>query len=148
MTDPGKSADTAKLWLANAYGFWLAAKRIADSGVGTDFPWPPFFATVGYTFELSLKAYVIHHGGTEHLCRTVIRHDLNRATVEACARGLVRPSEPVMALIAKIGPYHKTHSFRYMTPINVAALPNVVETLAATNHHMISVADQLRELLS
>jgi hypothetical protein len=54
----GMTNRMAELLLGNACGFRLAAMRIADGGVGIDFPWPPFFANVGYALKLSLKGYI------------------------------------------------------------------------------------------
>ena len=147
MNEKGRAGDLPKLFLANGYGFFLAAARIAGAGVGPDFPWPPFFVNIGYAFELSLKAYVLQHGGTEELCRNAIRHDLSRAIVESRSRGLAQPSDDVYALLSKIGPYHRDHSFRYMTPIDETALPDVAHTLVVTNQHLSSIAKQLSELL-
>lgn len=140
---------TAKQLLANAYGFFLAATRIADGGVGPGFPWPPFFVNIGHAFELSFKAYVVHHGGNEKVCRNDIGHDLFRAIDEACARGLSRPTQDVLDLISIISPYHRGHNFRYLTtPIDTPSLPNVVETLALTRRQLISIAGQAEDLLS
>jgi hypothetical protein len=148
MGDIPEAAENAKLLLANACGFYLAATRIADAGVGPDFPWPPFFVNIGHVFELSLKAYVVHHGGSEKVCKDEIGHDLFRAIDEACARGLSRPSEDVVALVSRIASYHRGHNFRYMTtPIDVPSLPDAVHTLAVTNGHLISIAAQLGDLL-
>ncbi|MEI9994572.1 MAG: hypothetical protein WDM91_08260 [Rhizomicrobium sp.] len=141
-----ESRQLATLLLGNAMGFHLAAKRIASCGVERDFPWPPFFANTGYALELSLKAYIIHSGGTDKKCRA-IGHDLHRAIDAACALDLTHPSQAVMALVDRIGPYHRDHNFRYMAPIDVEVLPDVQETLTVTNQHLLSIADQLPELL-
>lgn len=141
------ASDLAKLLLGNAVGFHMAAKRIADGGIGCDFPWPPFFACIGYALELSLKAYIIQRGGTEQDCQNAIGHDLCKAIEAACARGLTHPDKNVKAFVAKIGPHHRSHSFRYMKPLDVAALPGVYETLTITNQHLLSIAEQLPELL-
>lgn len=136
----------AKLYLGNAVGFHLAAKRIADAGTGIDFPWPPFFATAGYAIELSLKAYILQRGGTERDCRNV-GHDLQAAMRKACEHGLQQPCKEITTLLAKIGPYHRHSNFRYMKPVDVSTLPSVVQTLNVTQKHIEKVANQLPELL-
>lgn len=140
------SRDLSTLLLGNAVGFRLAAERIAGYGIDDHFPWPPFFTNVGYALELSLKAYVIHQGGTEDDCRN-LGHDLCKAVAEAQRRGLSSPCPEVVDLIEKIRSYHMNHSFRYMKPMDESALPTVEQTLSATNKLFQSIAEQLHDLL-
>ncbi|MGH7033943.1 MAG: hypothetical protein ACREFL_09465 [Stellaceae bacterium] len=135
----------ASLFLANAFGFYLAAKRIAEGGLGDDFPWPPFFVNVGYAFELSLKAYVLQRGGAERDCRN-LGHDLKAATSEAQNRGLPQPQWDVTEFLDKINPHHRDHSFRYLRDITLL-VPDADEILDVTKRHLEAVARELPELL-
>jgi hypothetical protein len=132
--------DQAKLLLRNAIRFHLAAKRICT---GIDYPETPFFACIGYAFELSFKAYILKHGGTEEECRR-LGHDLQAAMTAACDRGLQKPSPDATTLLDRIGYYHRDHSFLYIEPID---LPNVTDTLDTTNRFFKCIAEQLSELL-
>ena len=139
-------SDHAKLLLGNAYGFYSAVTRIANGGRDDDFPWPPFFANVGYAFELSLKAYILEFGGSEKDCHT-IGHDLQAAVAVAHKLGLRLPHPEVAKLLEQINTYHRNHSFRYMKPMNVSMLPHVDQTLSVMEKHFNCVAAQLHHLL-
>ena len=128
-----ENRDFGERLLAQAFGFYLVAKRIAEADWPTP-PWPLFFTNLGYAFELSLKAYIVAAGGTEADCIS-ISHNLQEAHDRACNLGLTS-SDDIARVIGLIGPYHRDSSFRYLKHIpdnHLREFPDFPEALCVSD---------------
>ena len=142
-----ESRKLAALLLGNAVGSYLVAKSIIERP-GSTFPYPPFFENIGYVLELAMKAYVLDHGGTPGECKHALRHDLRKAARRVCELGLGQMSQDTATLIDQIGLYHRDRSFRYLTDIDVADLPDAQGALDVVERFLRTVLAQLPGLLS
>ena len=147
MVDDTETVKSAKFLMGSAYGFHLLAQKIAKPDwldhTGQVFEaWPLFFANLGYAFELSLKAYIVYHGGTKCEVKHEIGHDLKRALKKAHSLGLT-PSNAVAAAIGKIAAGHKDRSFFYLENADIQNLPDFAEAMAASTELIQMIASQL-----
>jgi hypothetical protein len=127
-------------------GILRGGRCIAEGAPRDTFPWPAFYAEIGYALELSLKAFMRSRGATEQECAAV-HHDLRRAVKKASERGLEPLAPPVEDLINRIGRHHQKRRFQYLLPIDEKKLPDAAEALAAMRVHMDDMARQMAELM-
>jgi hypothetical protein len=129
----------------NASAYFMAAEKLdvaelddaSFSRIG-----PAFYLLVGFTIELSLKAFILQQTGDQRRIET-LRHDLLRIEAEAEGAGFVAADWRLGNLVATMAEHHRSHVFRY-TPdasnLDVPAPEFVIPVLGA---HL----EQMRQLI-
>lgn len=92
----------ATAFIENATGFAQAAELDRPGAVETR------LHAASIALELSLKAVILHQGGSDEQNRREIGHDLTRAWHLARAFGF-EPADELAAIVARLSPFYRRH---------------------------------------
>jgi len=120
----------AAAFIGNAAGFAQAAELPGSVETETR------LHAASIALELSLKAVILHQGGTDEQNRTEIGHDLTRAWQIARDFGF-EPAAELVPIVARLSPFYCRHGLAELAP-HVGA-DELARIAAAVRRHVEAV---------